>query len=89
MTENTVTVIAAYVTRYDEVIVEVERYVDEVNGYRVEVEKFVGDAGDRGDYLVGRSTMIRKDGTLGVRTILLDSRHTPAAVRAAARALFS
>lgn len=78
----------AYVDSYGSVIVKVipYRFYD---GYReVEVYQWVGDEEDRGGYLVGRGTMVKKDGTVGVRTILVSSSHTPPEVQIAARALF-
>ena len=80
---------AAYVSRYGNVIVSVEPYVVHDGTRPVLVSEFIGDSGDRGDYLVGRGTIVKKDGSVGVRTILLGSGRTPAAVSARARALFA
>lgn len=82
------TVISARITRYDEVIVEVEPYITEINGRTVLISSFLGDATDRGGYMIGRGKQVKKDGTVGTRTILNDSGRTPANVRAAAAALF-
>lgn len=80
------TITSAYVNRYGTVVVKVEPYIVHDGTRNVEVSMWVGEAGDRGSYLVGRGYMVRKDGTVGVRRIDIASNRTPRNVSAAARA---